>query len=64
MLANDTDPDGDPLTAALVAGPTHGTLTLNPDGSFTYTPDPASSAPTRFTYRASDGTADQRHRPP
>ena len=36
---NDTDVDGDPLTAALVAGAAHGTLTLNADGSFTYTPD-------------------------
>src|SRR5262245_27241484 len=38
VLANDTDPQGDPLTAVLVSGPSHGTLTLNADGSFTYTP--------------------------
>ena len=38
VLANDTDPDGDPLTAVLVTGPSHGTLTLNANGSFTYTP--------------------------
>ena len=38
VLANDTDVDGDPLTAVLVAGPAHGTLTLNANGSFTYAP--------------------------
>ena len=39
VLANDTDPDGDVLSAVLVTGPSNGTLTFNADGSFTYTPD-------------------------
>jgi VCBS repeat-containing protein len=56
VLANDTDPDGDTLMAALVSPPQHGDLTLNPDGSFTYTPDPGFTGPDTFTYRASDGT--------
>ena len=38
VLTNDTDADGDALTALLVAGPTHGSLTLNKDGSFLYAP--------------------------
>ena len=38
MLDDDTDVDGDALTAVLVGDAGHGTLTLNADGSFTYTP--------------------------
>ncbi|RVB37832.1 cadherin-like domain-containing protein, partial [Mesorhizobium sp. M7A.F.Ca.CA.001.06.1.1] len=38
ILANDSDVDGDALTPVLVSEPTNGTLTLNPDGSFTYAP--------------------------
>ncbi|WP_168219024.1 tandem-95 repeat protein [Limnoglobus roseus] len=56
VLGNDTDPDGDPLTAALVSGPGNGTLTLNPDGSFTYVPAPAFFGTDTFTYAAVDGT--------
>jgi hypothetical protein len=39
VLDNDTDPETDPLTAVLVDDVQDGTLTLNPDGSFIYTPD-------------------------
>src|SRR5205823_4787533 len=38
VLANDSDVDGDPLTALIVVGPGHGAVTLNANGSFTYTP--------------------------
>src|SRR5205085_909908 len=55
VLGNDTDVDGDRLSAALVSGPAHGTVTLSSDGSFTYTPAPTYSATDPFTYRASDG---------
>ena len=55
VLANDTDPDGDGLTALLVTGPTHGTLTLNSNGSFTYRPATNYNGPDTFSYRAGDG---------
>jgi len=56
VLANDTDPDGDPLTAVLVTGVSDGTLVFNADGSFTYTPDADFSGTDSFTYQADDGT--------
>jgi VCBS repeat-containing protein len=56
VLANDSDADGDPLTSTLVAGPAHGTLTHNPDGSFAYTPAANFNGEDSFTYKASDGT--------
>jgi VCBS repeat-containing protein len=58
VLGNDTDANGDPLTAVLDAGPTHGTLTLNANGSFSYTPTAGYNGPDSFTYHANDGTAD------
>ncbi len=58
VLDNDTDPEGDPLVAALVAGPTHGGLVLNADGSFTYTPDANYHGPDSFTYKAVDGSSE------
>jgi VCBS repeat-containing protein len=57
VLANDTDPDGDPLTAVWVSGPSHGNLSLNSDGSFTYTPNTHYVGPDSFTYYANDGLA-------
>ncbi|MGQ0622323.1 MAG: Ig-like domain-containing protein [Panacagrimonas sp.] len=57
VLGNDTDANGDALTAARVAEPSHGNLTLNPNGSFSYTPDANYNGPDSFTYRANDGAA-------
>lgn len=54
ILLNDED-DGDSLTAVLVTGPSHGTLSLNPDGSFTYKPATGFSGTDTFTYKAYDG---------
>ncbi len=39
VLTNDTDPEGDALTASLVTAPVNGTIVLNANGSFTYTPN-------------------------
>jgi uncharacterized repeat protein (TIGR01451 family) len=58
VLANDTDANGDTLTAVRDTEPLTGTLTLNADGSFVYTPAPGIEGVVTFTYHASDGTAD------
>jgi VCBS repeat-containing protein len=58
VLHNDTDPNGDPLTAVLVDGPANGDLALNPDGTFTYAPNAGWSGTDTFTYKANDGQAD------
>lgn len=58
VLANDTDGNNDPLTAVVDSNPAHGTLTLNTDGSFTYTPTTNFVSPPNdtFTYHANDGS--------
>ncbi len=55
VLENDSDPNGDALTAILVDGVDHGTLTFNADGSFVYTPEQDYNGTDSFTYKASDG---------
>ncbi|PIE65338.1 MAG: hypothetical protein CSA24_02780, partial [Deltaproteobacteria bacterium] len=54
VLANDVDPDGDPLFVAAVGQPEHGTVTVGADGTVTYTPDPTYAGPDRFTYTVCD----------
>lgn len=58
VLGNDTDVDGDVLITVLNTAPAHGSLSLNADGSFVYTPDADFNGPDSFTYHANDGTAD------
>ncbi len=58
ILDNDTDAEGDPLSAVLVGGPDHGTLVLHADGSFEYTPESGFSGVDAFSYVANDGQAD------
>ena len=55
VLANDTDVDSPALTAVLINDVARGTLTLNPDGSFTYAPEAGFRGTTSFSYAASDG---------
>ncbi|HSG77116.1 MAG TPA: tandem-95 repeat protein [Burkholderiales bacterium] len=56
VLANDSDADGDLLSAVIVDGPVNGSLTPNADGTLTYTPNSDFLGGDSFTYRASDGT--------
>lgn len=60
VLANDSDADGDGLTAVLVAVPLHhvGSFTLNADGTFTYVHDGSDYPNDSFSYFATDGEAD------
>lgn len=60
VLENDTDVEGDPLTAVLVSGPAHGVgeFVLNEDGSFIYTHDGSETVMDSFTYKANDGVED------
>jgi Bacterial Ig domain len=55
VLANDSDPDGDALTAEKSADPTYGVAYLAPDGSLVYVPALGFTGTDTFTYRASDG---------
>jgi VCBS repeat-containing protein len=57
VLANDSDVI-DSLTAVVASSPAHGTLTLNANGSFTYTPNSNYNGSDSFTYKANDGTDD------
>ncbi len=58
VLANDTDADGDELTAILVSTTANGTLTFNSDGSFLYIPRAGFSGTDTFRYKANDGELD------
>jgi ELWxxDGT repeat protein/VCBS repeat-containing protein len=57
VLANDTDANADPLTAGSATTPAHGNVTLNADGSFSYTPVAGFTGTDSFTYVANDGLA-------
>ncbi|MGE3569683.1 MAG: Ig-like domain-containing protein, partial [Burkholderiales bacterium] len=52
------DVDGDDLVFALATGSSHGTVVVNPDGSYTYTPDADYFGGDSFTFVANDGVVD------
>jgi LysM repeat protein len=56
ILTNDTDPEGNPLTAQVVETTKNGVLSLNSNGSFTYTPNANFNGSDSFTYIATDGS--------
>ncbi len=53
-----TDAEGDTLTFSVTAQPTHGSLTLAPNGAFTYTPTANFNGSDSFSFKANDGTLD------
>ncbi len=55
VLANDSDVDGDPLTASVDTGPGHGIATVQADGTLRYRPAPDFAGTDSFRYRVSDG---------
>ena len=58
VFANDSDPDGDQLSVdPAYSQPANGHVTLNSDGTFTFTPDPGFVGSTNFQYRVDDGLA-------
>lgn len=57
VLGNDTDADGNTLTAAVTSEPGNGALVLQPDGAFSYTPQAGFYGTDSFSYEANDGTS-------
>ncbi len=56
VLANDSDPDHDPLTITAVSNLVNGTATINGNNTITYIPNPGVSGSGGFSYTVSDGT--------
>jgi hypothetical protein len=55
VLANDSDPDGDPISVAAWTQPAHGTVTKNPNGTLRYTPATGYLGQDGFQYQITDG---------
>jgi hypothetical protein len=56
VLGNDTDVDGDDLSVSVIGIPAHGGVTVNADGSFTYTPTMDYNGDDEFSYTVTDGS--------
>jgi hypothetical protein len=54
VLANDHDPDGDPLTVVGLTQPANGSAALNPDQTVTYTPTAGFIGTDDFTHTIAD----------
>jgi len=54
VLRNDSDPEGERIVSLILGRTSHGEVTLNRDGSFTYTPDDGYSGTDRFRYQVRD----------
>jgi large repetitive protein len=54
VLANDTDPDGDPLAVTAVGAAAHGSVAINPNGIVRYVAQPGFQGSDRFVYTVSD----------
>jgi hypothetical protein len=54
VLANDSDPENDSLTASVLVQPSSGAVVMQSDGSFTYTPTSGSVEAVAFIYRVTD----------
>ncbi|MCV6623621.1 MAG: retention module-containing protein, partial [Cellvibrionaceae bacterium] len=55
VSTNDTDPDGDNLSYSVVNNPSNGTVVLNNDGTYSYTPNADFNGTDSFTYQVNDG---------
>ena len=55
VLANDSDPDGDPLTVTATTSPARGSVVINADRTVTYTPSARFQGTDTFGYTLSDG---------
>jgi hypothetical protein len=61
VLEGSADNEGDALEAVLVNDVANGSLTLNSNGSFSYTPTPGFSGTDQFTFTANDGFSSNRN---
>ncbi len=59
VLANDGDADGDPLTVIDASEPANGGVSINPNGTITYTPNSGYTGQDAFTYTIDDGNGGQ-----